>query len=157
MITKFYKSKYYGGKKSPPTARSSHSEVFCQKGLLKDFATCARACFLINLQASPCEFCESFRNTFFKDKLRRLLLSYRWLLRLQLLLSCFLLQASILHNKLLLHLWKELIKEINMCIAGILVNVFNIYFTANWHINISVVGIVWSIISSLNNSDSISL
>ena len=48
-----------------------------------------------------------------------------------LLLKCFFLQASILDNILLIHTWKELIKEVNMCIVSIL-HVFNIYFQSRY-------------------------
>ena len=66
--------------------RSSCPKMFCKNGFLKNFAniqanTCARASFLIKLQAwglqfcwkrdcykvFSCEFCEVFKNTFFKN------------------------------------------------------------------------------------------
>ena len=45
--------------------------------------------------------------------------------------SYVLLQASILDNILLVHTWKEVIKEVNMCIVSIL-HVFNIYFQSTY-------------------------
>ena len=72
--------KYLDMQKHPP-------EVSHKKGALKNFAkftenTCARGSFLIKLQASDfiknetlvqvfsCEFCESFKNTFFTEHIR---------------------------------------------------------------------------------------
>ena len=56
------------------TVRSSRQEVFCEKGVLKNFTnsqenTCARVSFLIKketlAQVFPYEFCDIFKNTFF--------------------------------------------------------------------------------------------
>ena len=67
-------------------ARSSHLELFCRKGILKNFAKfigkhfCASVSFSIKLQASDqvfsCEFWKIFKNTFFIEHLYWLLLSY---------------------------------------------------------------------------------
>ena len=105
------------GKESPPATRSSHPEVFWQKCVFKNFAkpTWKQLCQIL------------FVNKYAGLNVRWLLLSYRWLLRLQWLLNCFLLPALTLYNILLIHAWKELMKEVKMCIVSIL-HVFNIYF-----------------------------
>ena len=65
---------------SPLKSKSSHPEVFCKKGVFRNFAkltgnTCARVSFLIKLQQSASlNFTEFLRTPFFKEQLRRLLL-----------------------------------------------------------------------------------
>ena len=76
-----------------PNVRSSHPELFCEKGVLKSFAKLSgkHLCqsFLIKLQTSgnfikkaplakvfSYEFCEIFMNTFFIEHIRWLLFEY---------------------------------------------------------------------------------
>ena len=81
-------------------AKSSRLEVFCKKGVLRNFAKFLRVSFLIKLQASTsnfvkkeilaqvfsCEFCEISKTTFLQNTSGRLLLEcyaslnfHRWL------------------------------------------------------------------------------
>ena len=55
--------------------RSSRPELFCKKGALANFAKFTRKRQKeISLQIFSCEFCEISHNTFFKERLERLLL-----------------------------------------------------------------------------------
>ena len=75
--------------------RSSRPEVFCKKGVLKNFgkSTCARGLFFNKVsglgpvtlfkkrplaQVFSCEFCEVFKNTFFIEPLWWLLYIWDW-------------------------------------------------------------------------------
>ena len=128
MLQISFTSRNIWGKILPPVARSSHQEVYKQKVVLKTFANftrkhlCQSLFFKQSYKPQPCEFCEISRNTFFHRTpllaASQLLMTSQTSMRSQLLAS--LLQASILHNILLIHTWKELIKKVNICIVSIL-------------------------------------
>ena len=125
-------------KNLPPAVRGSHPEFFCQNGVLKNFAKITgkylfQSPFFNQICRPPsCDFAKCLGTPFFIEHLRWLRLSYRWRLRLEWLLSCFLLQASILHNILLIYTWEELIKKWKCVLIVSILYIFSIYFRSTY-------------------------
>ena len=68
--------------------RNSHTKLFCEKGVLKNFATLLKK---TAAQVFSCEFCEILKNTFFIEHLRWLFLNGTLL---TISAKCFILEVS---------------------------------------------------------------